>query len=92
MHGASFLGVYVCVRAHAHTHTYAQFTDGGQKTALRSHFSPIMVVPGSSSDGQYCCYAFTHQAVLLAHLHFFVNYALGVMADHSLFCFVFLCV
>lgn len=43
----------------------------------------------SLSAVQYCCYAFTHRAILLAHVHFFVNYALGVMADHSLFCFVF---
>lgn len=82
----------VCVRACSCTHTCAQFMNGGQKTALRSHFSPIMLVPGSSSGGQYYCYAFTHRVVLLARVHFsFVNYALGVMADHSLFVYVCEC-
>lgn len=85
MHGARFFGC-VCVRMHSCTYTCAQFMDGGQKTAFRSHFSHIMFVPGSISGGQYCGYTFTHQAVLLAHVHFsFVIYALGVTVDDNFF-------
>lgn len=68
----------VCVRMHSCTYTCAQFMDGGQKTAFRSHFSHIMLVPGSSSGGQYCCYTFTHRAVLLPMSIFLLLFMLWV--------------